>query len=394
MLNKDLTKNQSLYSHALYFDPINQARVPGGNGRLHFKEFENVPGFRILDNGDVEITFYAPGAVTVQLKGFGGSLPGYYDFEPVKEMPGYWKTVLKGIRPGFHYHTYFVNGVETIHPQMPVGYGGSYAVNFIEIPDPDFTDYLLKDVPHGSVHMEIYKSSITGRYRNCWVYTPPGYEKNTDKRYPVLYLQHGGGENETGWLWHGKINYIMDNLIHEGRCKEMIIVLNCGYNFKQVGEDRFILEDIDEVICKDCVPMIDEKYRTINDRNYRAIAGLSFGSIHARMTALGHLDLFSALGILSGGFSYKSQGTLGVDSLGNYDYSETFASAEIFNNKMHLLFVGMGDKETEMVEVAKPKADKLASEGYNIVVRTYPGYHEWDVWRKCAVDMLEMLFKW
>jgi enterochelin esterase-like enzyme len=393
-LDKNLNENQALYSHALYFDPINQARVPGGNGRLHFHEFDNVPGYKILDNGNIEITYYAPEAKTVKLKGFGGSMAGTYDFKPLEDMPGYWKTTITDVGPGFHYHTYFVNGVETIHPQLPIGYGGSYAVNFIEVPDPDYTDYLLKDVPHGSIHMEIYKSSVTGRYRNCWVYTPAGYEKNTKKRYPVFYMQHGGGENETGWLWQGKINYIMDNLIAEGRCEEMIIVMNCGYNFQSVGKDRYILRDIDEVICKDCVPMIDEKYRTIADKDYRAIAGLSFGSVHARMTALGHLDVFSALGIFSGGFSYKSQGALGVDALGSYDYSETFTSAEVFNSKMHLLFVGMGEEEKEMVEKAKPKADKLAKDGFHIIVKTYPGYHEWDVWRKCASDMLPLLFKW
>lgn len=321
-------------------------------------------------------------------------MAGRYDFKPVKDMPGYWKTIITDVGSGFHYHTYFVNGAETLHTQLPIGYGGSFAANFIEVPDPEYTDYLLKDVPHGSIHMEIYKSSVTGRYRNCWVYTPPGYEKNLDKRYPVFYMQHGGGENETGWLWQGKINYIMDNLIHEGRCQEMIIVMNCGYNFQSLGEDKFILKDIDEVICKDCVPMIDEKYRTIPDRNYRAIAGLSFGSIHARMTALGHLDMFSALGIFSGGFSYTSQEGFHIEGSSHYDYSDTFASAKTFNEKMHLLFVGMGEEEKEMVMNSKPKAEKLAAEGYNIVVKTYPGYHEWDVWRKCASDMLPLLFTW
>ncbi len=393
-MNKKLTNNQALYSHALYFDPINQQRIPGGSGRLHFNEFDNVPGYKTLDNGDIEITYYEPNAETVQMKGFGGSMAGRYDLEPVDDMLGYWKTIISDVGPGFHYHTYFVNGVETIHTQLPVGYGGSFVANYIEVPDPDYTDYLLKDVPHGSIHMEIYKSSVTGRYRNCWIYTPPAYEKNTDKRYPVFYMQHGGGENETGWLWQGKINYIMDNLIAEGKCEEMIIVMNCGYNFQEVGQDRFILKDIDEVIVKDCVLMIDEKYRTIADRDYRAIAGLSFGSIHARMTALGHLDVFSALGIYSGGFNYKSQGKLGVDNLGIYDYSDTFESAEIFNDKMHLLFVGMGEEETSMMENSKPKVEELIDAGYNTVLKTYPGYHEWDVWRKCASDMIPLLFKW
>lgn len=394
MMDQALIHNQALFSHALSFDPINQARVPGGSGRLHLSGFRNVPGAITLENGDVEITFYAPEAKRVQLKGSGGSLPGCYELEPCAAMPGYWKTVLTGALPGFHYHSYLVDGVETLNPQLPIGYGGSLAVNYLEVPDPAFTDYLLKEVPHGTIHMEIYKSGVSGRYRNCYVYTPPDYNTDTKKQYPVFYMQHGGGENETGWLWQGKINYIMDNLIYEGRCEEMIIVMNCGYNFQDKGDDCFELGDIDEVICQDCVPMIDKRYRTLADKDHRAMAGLSFGSLHARMTVLGHLDLFSALGIYSGGFQYKSEGILGVDTFAVYDYSDTFVSAHSFNEKVHLLFVGMGDQETGMVQDAKQRAEGLAAEGYHIVVKVYPGYHEWDVWRKCACDMLPLLFHW
>lgn len=392
-MKKDLINNQSLWEHALNFDPINQARVQGGSGRLHFNEFKNVPGAKVLEDGTIEVTYYAPGAKTVQLKGFGGSMANTYELTPAEDMEGYWRTIITDVGPGFHYHTYLVNGVESLHNQLPIGYGGSFAVNFFEVPDPDYTDYLLKDVPHGTVHMEIYKSSVTGRYRNCYVYTPPTYTKASQKNFPVFYMQHGGGENETGWLWQGKINYIMDNLIAEGRCEEMIIVMNCGYNFQSTGEDKFALGEIGDVICKDCVPMIDEKYRTIADKDHRAMAGLSFGSLHARMTVLSNLDVFSALGIYSGGFNYKSDGT-GVDALATYDYSDTFASAETFNDKLHLIFVGMGEEEMGMMKDSKPKAEKLAAQGYHIVVRTYPGYHEWDVWRKCASDMIPLLFKW
>ena len=393
-MKKDLINNQALFTHALNFDPINQARVPGGSGRLHFDEFRNVPGARTLEDGNIEVTYYAPEAKTVQLKGFGGSMAGVYDLEPVSDMEGYWKTIITDVGPGFHYHSYLVDGVETLHTQLPIGYGGSYAVNFFEVPDPNFTDYLLKEVPHGTLHMEIYKSGVTGRYRNCWVYTPANYGKETQKRYPVFYMQHGGGENETGWIWQGKINYIMDNLIAEGRCEEMIIVMNCGYNFQSTGEDGFVLGEIGDVICRDCVPMIDDKYRTIADKDHRAMAGLSFGSLHARMTVLGNPDVFSALGIYSGGFNIKSEGGMGVDTLGIYDYSELFASAEVFNEKIHLLFVGMGEQETGMIMDGKPRAEKLAKEGYQIMVRTYPGFHEWDVWRKCACDMVPLLFRW
>lgn len=387
-MDKGLGYNQALYEHALYFDPINQARVPGGDEKFHFGKFKNVPGIKYLEDGKLEVTYYAPGAKKVELVGLGGSMPGTYELAPTEEMEGYWSAVIEDVGPGFHYHTFRVDGAETLHPQLPIGYGCSRAMNFIEVPDPEFTDYLLKDVPHGSIHMEIYHSQVTGRERNCWIYTPASYRENTEKRYPVLYLQHGGGENEAGWIWQGKINYIMDNLIAEGRCEEMIVVMNCGYHFEQFDEETFQLRDLGDVICKDCVPVVDARYRTIADREHRAMAGLSFGSIHARMTVLGNLDVFSVLGIFSGGFNYKSDGGMGV-----YDYSDVFTDAGTFNGKLNFLFVGMGEQETSMMEEAKPEVEKLIADGYHMTLRTYPGYHEWDVWRKCAADMAAMLFR-
>lgn len=393
-ITKELAGNQALLSHALCFDPINQQQIPGGDFRLHFREFATVPGIRILEDGGVEVTFYAPGAKTVQIQGLGGSFEGIYDLEPVETMTGYWRTTLTGLMSGFHYHWYLVDGVKTFHPTIPFGYGCSYVMNYFELPDPEFTDYLLKDVPHGSLHMELYHSEVTGRERNCWVYTPPGYTEDTGKRYPVFYLQHGGGENETGWIWQGKINYILDNLIAQNKCREMILVMNCGYNFQSRGDGTFVLEDIPEVICRDCVPMIDKRYRTIPKKEYRAMAGLSFGSVHARMTVLGNTDVFSSLGIFSGGFDYKTTGARGEGNLGVYDYSEIFRSPETFQEHLKLLFVGMGSLETDMIEGCRERLEELQRAGIEIEHHLYEGYHEWNVWRKCAYDMAQKLFRW
>src|SRR5690606_33902432 len=118
---------------------------------------------------------------------------------------------------------FHVTGVQTC--ALPIWYGCFYVINFFEKPDEDSDFFLLHDVPHGDIRMELYKSSVTGRIKAAWVYTPPGYDQNVDKRYPVLYIQHGVGENETGWIWHGKLNYITDNLLAEGKMEEMIIVM-------------------------------------------------------------------------------------------------------------------------------------------------------------------------
>lgn len=125
----------------------------------------------------------------------------------------------------------------------PICYAHNRLCNFVDVPDPEFDFYDFKDVPHGAVRCEYYRSSYTGTLRNCWVYTPPGYEENLDKRYPVLYLLHGGGENETGWIWQGKINLIMDNLLAQGKCKEMLVVMNFGHAYAPGTQQQGVLPD-------------------------------------------------------------------------------------------------------------------------------------------------------
>ena len=142
---------------------------------------------------------------------------------------GWWTAEVTGIEKGFHYYNYIVNSANTVDCNAPVGYGGFQAVNYLEMPEEDFEEYRIRQVPHGTVHYEYYKSNSTGRTKLCYVYTPAGYEEHLEKRYPVLYLQHGGGENEVGWIWQGKLANIADNLIAKGQMKEMIVVMNTGY---------------------------------------------------------------------------------------------------------------------------------------------------------------------
>jgi enterochelin esterase-like enzyme len=381
--------NQALNAHMLYFDPINQQRIPNSDGRFRTEDFVDVPGVRTFEDGSIEVTFYAPGAKTVSVAGIGGSMPQSYDLKP-SDKEGYFSTIIKDLGPGFHYVRWFVDGVESMHPQIPFGYGCSMTMNYLEIPDPKADFYLLKDVPHGTIHMELYPSAVTGRVRNCWIYTPPGYEKNLDKSYPVFYLQHGGGENESGWIWQGKINYIMDNLLAAGRCEEMIIVMNCGYAFTEMPGGKYNLgkAKIGDVICKDCVPFIDGKYRTKASRDFRAMSGLSLGSLHSRTTVFENLDVFANVGLFSGGFAIKSDGPFGV-----YDYSAAFASAEIFNSKIKLMFVAAGEQEQPMCDKARTDVLDLKAKGYNVAFYSCPGYHEWDVWRYSAFEMVQKLFK-
>lgn len=395
MSGKEKVFDQSIYSHALYFDPINQQRMLTGNGWFHFDAFENIPGIQPYSDGSFEVTYFAPGAKSVQIRGVGGSMPKTYDLTPDPEHEAYFKGTITDVCPGFHYVEFLVDGVIAMHNQLPIGYGSSYAHNFIELPDPEFGYQELRNVPHGSVRMELYYSEVTGRWRNCWVYTPPGYDEKPEKRYPVWYLQHGGGENETGWIWQGRINYIMDNMLAEGLCEEMIVVMNCGYNFQPVEGGKFILEKPAEVFAKDCVPFIDGKFRTVADREHRAISGLSFGSYHAKTTALDHPELFSALGIFSGDASPYSSKESSPIFLGAFDYRSVYEDIGKLNDILHLFYIGYGrDEDPYLRSLMQPVAEDLITRGGNVKVNSFPGYHEWNVWRRCAFDMAKLLFKW
>ena len=397
-MKKEIRENQALNSHMLYFDPVNHkvaplppfpadGKVPSmpDASRLNVP-YDDVSGVRTLDDGSVEITFYAPDAHSVKIVGLGGSMPNSYDME--RDVDGYWRVVIDDIAPGFHYHEYLVDGVKTFNPAIPFGYGCSAVLNYIEVPDPNEDFYLLKDVPHGTLHMELMKSKLCGRYRNAWIYTPPGYE-TSGRRYPVLYIQHGGGENEMGWIWQGKINYIADNLLAAGEMKEMIIVCCAGYAPKQLENGKFINLDYTDVMIREIVPFIDSKYRTIAGREQRAIAGLSMGGGQARAIAHQHPEVFASLGQFScgGGFIVK-----GVSVYGPTDYSELFATPEHYNSIMKLTFISCGTDDPRHAYTSV-QVKELADQGYNVSYNPYPGYHEWDVWRFSARDFMKRLFK-
>ena len=418
-MKKEIQYNQALNSHLLNFEqiqkgmsmPTTQSPIdpaagshivmpsPGFSGSG--EPFENVPGCRILDDGRAELIMYAPDAKRVEVAGIGGSMQGRYDM--VAQGDGYWKVTLDDVRAGFHYCVFIVDGVNTYNPVMPFGFGCSYVMNYFEIPADGEDFYLLNDVPHGTIHMELMKSESTGRYRNLWVYTPYGYE-TSGKKYPVMHILHGGGENEAGWFWQGKLNYIADNLIAEGKCEEMIIVASSFAAPKEIETNVFVDTGFPEVMCNEIVPFIDGKYRTIADREYRAMAGLSAGGGMARQIAHGHPECFANLGQFScgggfavaghtktpGGFILLPNNTLQAGEGPHYD--ELFATPEHYNSTMKVTFIACGTDDPRH-KYTQPQVQELVDQGYNFEYACYPGYHEWDVWRYCARDYMMRLFK-
>ena len=390
---QDYYKNAITTSSILYFhkpdkdlkmdftlDP-NGKGVTGRMGKIWLEDAE--PAIKILENGDVRFRYFAPEAKKVEVAGCGG----YFSDEKVameKGEDGWWSVVVSGIKPGFHNHKYWVDGNLMVNPDAPIGYGWFYPINIFDLPGEEDDFWMLKDVPHGDVRMEYYKSSVTGRTKLCWVYTPAGYD-DCDKRYPVMYIQHGVGENEMGWVWQGHINMIADNLIAEGKCEEMIIVMNCGYAFVPGGNEVFLPGDFSKELTEDCIPHIDAAYRTIPDRKMRAMAGLSLGSSQTFYIANEHKDLFANCGVFSGGFPIENR-------FGYWDYTDYYNDAEAVNRDFDVLFIAGGDDEGYPERTA-PVIQEEQDKGVNVIGYHHPGFHVWDVWRFSAREFMQRLFK-
>lgn len=379
--------NIAFDSHGLFYDPayFKMELYTNSKGELGPKLEYDIPGVMVLENGDTHFCFYAPDAKKVQVVGLNNTLMGNEPHDMIKDEEGYWKVTVKDIPEGFHYHDYYVDGNRVVNPMGPVGYGCHRVINFFEKAGKEGEFYEQQKVPHGTIRMELFESTITGKTRNCWIYTPPGYEENREKEYPVLYLQHGGGENETGWLWQGKVNYIMDNLLAEKKCKEMIVVMTCLYCPDDRIKQEFLAGDFDQMLIKDCIPFIESKYRVKPGNANRAMAGLSMGSYQTIMTTLKHLGMFPYIGIFSGSLDRRWYC--------DFDYSKVFDNQKTFNEKIKCLFFGIGEQEERLIKNMGEYYHILTQEKkIPVIWYTTPGYHEWTVWRKCLYEFAQLLF--
>ena len=248
---------------------------------------------QVNSQGYARFRIEAPDAKAVRVSlGLGGS--GGTTLE--KGADGAWTGTTAGpLDEGFHYYNVTIDGGRFNDPGTLNFYGSVRWESGIEIPAHDQDFYALKDVPHGRVQQVLFASPSTGTQRRAFVYTPPGYEQETSKRYPVLYLQHGWGEDETAWHNQGHANLIMDNLIAEGKVKPFLIVMTYGMtNEVRMGQmGAFDISGFEKVLVNELVPYVDANFRTLKDQRNRAMAGLSMGAMETRMITLKHLDKFS-----------------------------------------------------------------------------------------------------
>lgn len=229
-----------------------------------------------------------------------------------------------------------------------------------------------------------FESKITGQLERIMIYLPPEYMQNTEKKYPVLYLQHGHGENETCWVSQGKMNFIYDNLVHQRKAVPAIVVMANGMIYKESGDKRELkYRDMSEFVKEELIPYVENKYRTYGDKEHRAMAGLSMGSLQTSITAFEHSELFSYVGVFSGFVQ---------DILTQNQSHLTEKNKESFRENNKLFFRGIG-AEDRFIDFFKSDDEFLEKSKIKCERKIYKGDHEWKVWRRCLYDFAQLIFR-
>jgi enterochelin esterase-like enzyme len=336
---------------------------------------------QVNSQGYARFRIEAPEAksVTVSLGGRGGTALQ-------KAEDGSWMgTTAEPLDEGFHYYRLSVDGGTFNDPGALNFYGSIRWESGIEIPAHDRDFYALKDVPHGRVQQVLFPSKSTNTSRRAFVYTPPDYDKDRTRRYPVLYLQHGWGEDETAWSNQGHANLIMDNLIAEGRIRPFLIVMTYGMtnDVRIGGMANFSIDPFETVLIKELIPYVDANFRTLSDQPHRAMAGLSMGGMETKTITLKNLDMFSHIGLFSGG-------SISLDDVNN---------TPGFKEKVKLVFVSYGSRELGGKRGGfggdpKASAEAIKQAGINSVFYVSPDTaHEFLSWRRSLHEFAPLLFR-
>lgn len=355
-----------------------QEKAPAGDWK---PASSNQPGHeypKVNAEGRVMFRIVAPGATSI-----GVSFKDTGEFK--KGDDGAWYGTTRPLDEGFHYYTIKIDGAEVPDPNSLMYFGALRWGSAVELPAHDQDFYTIRNVPHGQLREIHFHSDSTNAERRAFVYTPPGYDADPAQRYPVLYLQHGWGENEYGWGNQGRVPEIMDNLIAAGGAKPFLIVMTYGMtNDVRFGHmNEFSIVPFETVLVKELVPYIDGHFRTLADQPHRAMAGLSMGGMETKTITLRNLGAFAYIGLFSGG------------SIKPADVGDLNA----FKAANKLVFVGYGSREVEGGKTRRgddPQADCDALKAAGINTRYYISpntAHEWLSWRRDLREFAPLLFK-
>jgi enterochelin esterase family protein len=370
--------------------PTGQRRAATPNSTLVSPE--------IASDGRVTFRLYAPAVTSVTLRTEGpesvfgatkAEMDHLYNFPPVLEKAedGVWSVTVGPFPSGAYRYSFMVDGVETNDPRNPINNEALYQTKSLFYVPGGFAD--ARDVPHGSVGTVYYKSAGQNTTRRMRVYTPPGYERGGKQKYPVLYLLHGNGDSDEGWVGLGRANFILDNLIAEGKARPMIVVMpdNQLRYFAGMpaspGPSAGFHDFFPEELLNSIFPTIESNYRVIPDRRHRALAGLSMGGNQTLSIAFEHPELFDSIGIMSAGWS--------ASRLAGKEEA-TFAKYKASGKKFKVVWAGVGDKDIGLADNHTMIAE-MKKLGIEPIAYESPGFHAWNIWRDHLNRFAPLLFQ-
>ncbi len=382
--SEEFLTNQVYCDQPLMFNPLLKEKADGMNG----KELDT--GALVRENGDILFRIHAPEAQSVEIVICGQS----GEKRSVKLVRGE-DGIYAGLYPydetycGPHSVDVLVDGTVFLYPYIPILWHRNRPVNFIEVPDPETPYIQIRNVPHGAFTREIYWSETLNAWQRAVVYTPPFYQKSTED-YPVLYLLHGSTENETCWEYNGRLGYILDNLIADGRIDPFLVVMNDG--MVRFPDDATPTSQkytaFEGTLLGSCIPYIEKTYRVRTDKWSRAIAGLSMGSTQSFIFGLSHPELFGSIGLFSGSLSRD-----GVDP----ELFKKVLDPDYIGENYRVLFRSIGDAEPRYGKFVKEsgfcrETGVADLEAYHEAVYHYQT-HEWGAWRRAIYDFAQLIFR-
>lgn len=343
---------------------------------------------RLLDSCRVAFGIVAPKASNVQVDVAGTK------YEMQKTENGVWTVVTPSLEPGFHYYSFLVDGMSFSDPLGQSYYGYGRWSSGIEIPEDGMDDFDVQDVPHGEVRMVQYYSDVDDCWRQLMVYTPAGYDE-CEADYPVLYVLHGSGENHSAWMVQGRTPQIMDNLIASGEAVPKVVVSVDSNVCSLVGGvepingwrsvENFRIELLDNVI-----PFVEHRYRVRRENRWRAVCGSSMGGLQSFFIGLRQPEVFTSVGVFSTGMFSEIGGVVLLDL--ETEVPGMLSASADFNNKFDVFFMTCGEQDT-VVNSMRNIVKTMSDAGVEVKFNTYPGGHEWQVWRKSLHEFVQYIFK-
>jgi len=375
-------KNSLYMFLQLIFKPVDVSKF-NKYSVVGFPASTNVRGVKypqILPDSRAVFRVKAPDAQKVQL-----DLVKKYNM--IKNSEGIWEVTTDSLTEGFHYYSLLVDGLAVADPSSETFYGMGRMASGIEVPFKGDDFYAIKDVPHGEICIKYYYSTVFNGWRRFYIYKPAGYDVNISEKYPVLYILHGGGEDERGWATQGKTDLILDNLIAANKAKPMLVVMPDGnVNAQGFGENTFKIFERELKLC--IIPFVEKNYRTETSSGNRALAGLSMGGIQTLYAGINNTDLFSYLGVFSSGWIMPAQSDLA-------DKQNDFMKKNLdrIKNNLKLLWIGIGGKEDIAYNNCQAMISKFNEMNLKYTYSDYPGGHAWPVWRNNLYNFAQLLFK-